>query len=107
MGLRNQVLLLIVLCFCSIRFLRAEYRVYQYIIESRNQVLKNKEQSFVVTSTLDPKSYVAYHGGVDVVQVHLLRTWMCPGDTSSKQKICQSPYKRLVSQGEIESEDQK
>lgn len=64
----------------------AEYRVYQYYVRSKVQNL-NPNQSTLVTSTLDPKSYVSYHGGRDSIEVNLLRTWMCYGDTS-KTPVC-------------------
>lgn len=64
----------------------AEYRVYQYYIQSK---VKNLDQtpSYLVTSTLDPKSYIAYHGGSDSINLNLLRSWMCLGNTS-RGPIC-------------------
>lgn len=64
----------------------AEYRVYQYYIKSK---VKNLDQvsSYLVTSTLDPKSYIAYHGGYDSIELNLLRSWMCMGNTS-RGPIC-------------------
>ena len=41
----------------------------------------------LVTSTLNPLAYVAYHGGRESVEVNLLRSWQCMGDTS-KSSIC-------------------
>lgn len=74
----------------------AEYRVYQYIIKNK---LDSQQigKAIVKVSTLDPVSFVAYNGGVNSVEVDLLRTWLCPGDTSKKD-TCRSPYRELSSE---------
>jgi hypothetical protein len=59
-----------------------EYRVYQYYVRAKVAGL-NSTSAQLVTSTLDPISYKAYHGGKDSVEVSLLRSWMCMG------KYCQ------------------
>lgn len=64
----------------------AEYRVYQYYVRPKVQNLTNVGAE-LVTSTLNPVSYVAYHGGNSTVEVNLLRSWQCMGDTSEKP-IC-------------------
>ncbi len=61
----------------------AEYRVYQYYIKPKTQNL-NGETARLVTSTLDPISYAAYNGGSLSLEVNLLRTWQCFGNTSKK-----------------------
>lgn len=66
--------------------LQAEYRVYQYYVKSKINNIVNLP-AYLVTSTLDPKSYVAYHGGKDSIEVALLRSWMCYGNTA-KSPIC-------------------
>jgi hypothetical protein len=66
--------------------LLAEYRVYQYYVQTKLQNITNVPYE-VVTSTLDPKSYVAYHGGTESISINLLRSWMCFGNTS-KQDVC-------------------
>jgi hypothetical protein len=58
-----------------------EYRVYQYYVHSKIKNL-NPLTPTLVTSTLDPKSYIAYHGGNDSIEINLLRSWMCLGNTS-------------------------
>lgn len=63
-----------------------EYRVYQYYVRSKIQNI-NPGNAELVTSTLNPTSYVSYHGGKDSIEVNLLRSWMCPGNTS-KRPIC-------------------
>ncbi len=64
----------------------AEYRVYQYYIRSKIQNI-TPLQSELVTSTLNPIAYIAYHGGRDAVEVNLLRSWQCMGNTS-KSPVC-------------------
>ena len=64
----------------------SEYRVYQYYVRPKIQNL-TIVASELVTSTLDPISYVAYHGGNESVEVNLLRSWQCMGNTS-KEQIC-------------------
>ena len=59
----------------------AEYRAYQYMVRP-NPLLKFEKKYYLVRSTLDPVSYVAYHGGYNSLQVDLLNTWMCMGHTS-------------------------
>lgn len=65
----------------------SEYRVYQYYVRSKVLNLAPTTAT-LVNSTLDPKSYVAYNGGRDAIEVSLLRSWMCLGDTS-KKNICE------------------
>lgn len=64
----------------------AEYRVYQYYAHSKINNITNPPYE-IVTSTLDPKSYIAYHGGAESVEINLLRSWMCLGNTS-KEEVC-------------------
>lgn len=77
----------------------AEYRAYQYIV--KNKIISSQDQpnSHMVISTLNPVSYIAYHGGRSLINVDLLRTWMCPGFTGNSREICKSPYKELVNEG--------
>lgn len=63
-----------------------EYRVYQYYVRSKLQNI-NPGNAQLVTSTLNPTSYVAYHGGRGSIEVNLLRSWVCMGDTS-KKSVC-------------------
>jgi hypothetical protein len=85
-------LLLITLLSTSLSAL-AEYRVYQFVVTNKIKI-ENSPKGHMVTSTLDPISYVSYHGGESLLAVDLLRTWVCPGHTAHKE-ICQSPYGRL------------
>lgn len=77
----------------------AEYRVYQYVVKSKRNA-PHPDKGYVVTSTLDPVSYVAYHGGDTSIKVDLLRTWMCKGYTGAGKPLCDSPQERA--QREIE-----
>ena len=66
----------------------SEYRVYQYSIKNLNSPLKDRK-GYMITSTLDPISFLAYHGGPRSLSLDLMRTWMCFGSTAQK-KICPS-----------------
>ena len=82
------------LLFFCIKWVSAEYRAYQYVVQDKIQDPNIVERGLIV-STLDPVSYLAYNGGADMINVELIRTWKCPGDTSLKN-ICSSPYKKLL-----------
>lgn len=56
-----------------------------------------KPASFIVTSTLDPKSYVSYHGGNSSIRVNLLKTWTCKGHTGAKS-VCNDPMAMLATE---------
>lgn len=70
--------------------LQAEYRVYQYLVKSAYLEIRGGD-GHLVTSTLDPVTYKAYHGGQDSLVVELLRTWTCKGHTGNFQRPCLSP----------------
>lgn len=72
----------------------AEYRVYQYYVKSRYK-LNHDQKGYLVTSTLDPVSYLAYHGGHEGLKIDLLRTWTCPGHTGDGRPLCSSPLEQL------------
>jgi len=72
----------------------AEYRVYQYVVKNKINI-KDAPNSHVIISTLNPRSYISYNGGSNLINVDLLRTWMCPGNTGERLKTCDSPYGRL------------
>lgn len=63
-----------------------EYRVYQYYVRTKIQNI-NPVGAELVTSTLNPVSYIAYHGGSESIEVNLLRSWQCMGNTS-KLPVC-------------------
>lgn len=70
-------------------FVLAEYRSYQYLLTGNS---KEQKSLNVITSTLSPVALVKYHN-VSKDKIYLLRTWMCPGNTSH-QKICAPPYQQ-------------
>lgn len=76
----------IILTFLSCPQAFGEYRVYQYYVRSKIQNLMPIEAE-LVTSTLNPIAYTAYHGGSESVEVNLLRSWQCMGNTS-KEPVC-------------------
>ena len=90
--LKTKILLSLVIFGQSLS-LFAEYRVYQYYISSRQNKIQDSKP-YLVTSSLDPVSYVAYNGGQTAIRADLLRTWICPGNTAQKE-YCASPYERL------------
>lgn len=84
---------LLILCMLAPMEAIAEYRAYQYLVFDK--VTPNGAQPRgLITSTLDPRTYIAYNGGNGLVNVDLLRTWICPGHTG-KKTICESPYGAL------------
>ena len=48
-------------------------------------------KAYLVTDTLDPVSYISYHGGGDSIAIDLLRTWMCKGHTGGNTELCKAP----------------
>lgn len=78
----------------------AEYRVYQYYVRPKIQNITSPGAQ-LVTSTMDPRTYTAYHGGKASVEVNLLRSWMCMGDTS-KKSICTISEGQELSEGGID-----
>jgi len=53
----------------------AEYRVYQFYVKPRFKFVQDNN-SYLITSALNPSSYIAYHGGSNSITVDLLRTWI-------------------------------
>lgn len=71
----------------------AEYRVYQYLVKSTHAKAQDQD-AYMVTSSLDPVSYKAYHSGTLNISVDLMRTWICPGYTGTNLAYCNSPYEK-------------
>ena len=63
-----------------------EYRVYQYYVRSKTKNI-SPSNAQIVTSTLNPTSYASYNGGKLSIEVNLLRSWVCMGNTSHKD-VC-------------------
>lgn len=88
----NKALLILMTLMTTPVF--GEYRVYQYYVRSKVQNI-NPPNAQVVTSTLNPISYAAYNGGKLSVEVNLLRSWVCMGNTSHKDVCSISEGKEL------------
>lgn len=58
--------------------------------------------AYLVTSTMDPVTYQSYHGGESAIDVDLVRTWTCPGDTSQFKPLCPSPLE-VMEKGEAQN----
>ncbi|TDJ07187.1 MAG: hypothetical protein E2O68_03910 [Deltaproteobacteria bacterium] len=90
---RKQIILLLFL-FGIVLWPRAgksEYRVFQYLVKSRYFIPRDN-RPYIVTSTFNPVTYLAYHGGESSLKIELLRSWMCLGNTAGK-KYCNPPRK--------------
>lgn len=74
----------------------AEYRAYQYLVKNKIQNSPDQKNSTVIISSLNPVSYIAYNGGSRLIDIDLIRTWVCPGNTARFNGICSSPYKKLT-----------
>lgn len=71
--------------------LYAENRIYQYYVKSPGPLSEGR----LVTSTLDPVSYEAYHGGPASLRVDLLRSWVCFGHNRGGPFPCPPPLSFL------------
>ena len=79
---------------CMISEARSEYRVYQYLVK-QSQVKAQDLKPYLTTSTMDPVSYLAYHGGGNSIKIDLIRSWMCKGYTAKKE-ACSSPLESAL-----------
>ncbi len=96
MFLKNTALGFILFNLLMIFFIEntyAEYRVYQYSVKYK-KLYEVDKKPYLVTSTLDPVSYVAYHGGSQTMAIDLLRSWVCKGHTGQLKAYCPSPYEK-------------
>ncbi len=76
--------------------LKAEYRAYQYIVKSNDPyAVATRAPAQYIVSTLNPQVFKSYHGG-NSVSIEILRTWMCPGYTGQRSKICDHPYDKGI-----------
>ena len=91
-GYKNLILIFfLLLIVLSSNDSKGEYRIYQYLIQNKNA----PEQSpYLDQSSLDPVSYQAYHGGLKTIDIALLRSWICRGNTSYL-KTCTPPLRPL------------
>lgn len=72
--------------FMPFQFAMAEYRVFELVIGNP----QTKEQR-IVRSTLDPFQYPGYYAVKNNESVLYQSTWMCWGDTSQLQPLCENP----------------
>lgn len=89
MMLRKSLVVLFFLSMLVFQKANAEYRVFQFTVKAKNPYSMD-QKTHLVTSTLDPQSYKAYHGGGETLAIDLLRTWMCRGNTAG-QEVCSPP----------------
>ena len=87
--MKKSLIILFFLSLIVFNKAHAEYRVFQFSVKAKNPFSMD-QKTHLVTSTLDPQSYKAYHGGGDMFTIDLLRTWMCRGNTSH-QEVCSPP----------------
>ena len=102
--MRKRDLFWIVPIFLVGSTIHAEYRVYQYIVRSNTEINKDT-QPYIVTSTLDPISYLSYHGGDSLLNVDLMRTWMCKGYTGNHTDHCPSVGAEMLKIEELKSNE--
>jgi hypothetical protein len=73
----------------------AEYRVYQYLVKPKMaSSMATQMDAKIQRSTLNPVSFLAYHGGASAIDATLVRSWMCPGSTARKD-FCRHPSERV------------
>lgn len=85
----------------------AEYRAYQYYVVPKGRQYYQTNKAYMIKSSLDPVSYLSYHGGADSISLTTLRSWKCPGNTSHSQVICDGPYKKLSDEIKEEQKNKK
>jgi hypothetical protein len=81
------------ICITSFQ-VHSEYRVYQYLVKNKN-VTNDNTKPMIIRSTLDPVTYISYHGGAQAIEVELLDSWRCNGYTGMKKNVCPSPLEYL------------
>ena len=96
----SKIYFSIFILILNISQVQGEYRVYQYYVRTKIQNL-NAVNATLVTSTLNPTSYAAYHGGKTSLEVNLLRSWICLGDTS-KKSVCTISEGKELSNGFVQ-----
>ena len=98
----KKAILLLITLKSSLAF--SEYRVYQYYVRSK---VKNliETKAYLVTSTLNPLSYIAYNGGSDSIEVNLLRSWQCMGHTA-KVPVCSISEGKELQENQNQSNQQ-
>src|SRR5262249_37160876 len=75
----------------------AEYRAYELEVADTLDCKLNKRdkcKSARITTALSPDLYIQANGGDDRINVVVLATWMCYGDTSQYREVCPRPGPR-------------
>jgi hypothetical protein len=89
--------MIVLVWFLSFPLAIADYRAYQYLTytkpSSQSSNATSEVAGQIITSTLNPVAFQAYHGG-SLQKVELLRSWMCVGYTGARQGICSHPAER-------------
>lgn len=57
--------------------------MYQYWIKS-----KSRDKAELITTSLNPKAYLAYYGNEKEISLNLMRSWVCHGDTGGQRPPC-------------------
>ncbi len=91
-----KVTMITILIYSIMLSCNAEYRVYQYFVKSKSFKAQDNG-SYIVTTSLNPVTYRAYHGGQETITLDSMRTWICPGYTGKFKQYCPSPYSKLLS----------
>lgn len=85
---------LITLSLLAATAVKAEYRVYQYLVKPKNLgAMVTQSEARPVKSTLNPVAFLTYSGGRGAVDITLMRSWMCPGSTA-RRDYCPHPAER-------------
>ena len=92
----RRYLKVFIFIFIFTRLAFAEYRVYQYTVKNKIRSSVDQPNSNLILSTLNPVSYLAYNGGSSLINIDLLRTWICPGHTGNRKDFCKSPYDKII-----------
>jgi len=92
-----KTLRVLLILFFTPLSLMAEYRVYQYQVMSKFPG-EYQAKPHIVTSTLDPVSYLSYHGGETSITIDLMRSWTCQGHTGGMKDYCLGATERSIAQ---------
>lgn len=74
--------------------MQAAFRLYELKVTYFDPQLK-RNVTKTVKSTLDHLQYEHYHSGYGRMEVKLIDTWYCPGDTS-RRKLCKKPKEKKI-----------
>lgn len=75
----------------------AEYRAYELeVVDTLDCKLNKRDKckSGRITTAMSPDLYAQTNGGEDRINVVVIATWMCYGDTSQYREVCPRPGPR-------------